>query len=175
MDTSPTWPPRWTGPTPKPTKAARQAEKQRRRRLVAQRELDNKLEAKRRDDWRCRFPFCGCRVRGYEPEVAHLTHKGSGGDPKGLRSQVDNLITLCGWRHREGVISLHKGTLRVVPRTTAGTNGPVSWLMDAAAYTGQAHYAYWILIATEERVGVLEPIGFNVKLEILEKLSRMER
>ena len=173
MDTLPTWPPRWTKPTPKPT--GRKAEKQRRRALVAQQERRNKQAALRRDDWRCRFPFCGCQQRGYDYEVAHLTHKGMGGDPKGLRSQVDNLITLCGWRHREGVISLHKGTLRVVPRTADGTNGPVSWLMDVSAYTGMANFTYWIVIATEERVGVLEPIGFNVKLEILEKLSRMER
>jgi hypothetical protein len=172
VDESQSWPPRHAGPMFK-TKT-RTIEKQRRRYLVARQERTNKLTAAARDGFRCRFPFCGCRERGYNPEVAHLTHKGMGGDPKGLRSQVDNLITLCGWRHREGVISLHKGTLRVLPRTADGTNGPVSWQMEACAFAGEPG-EYWILIAREERVGVLEPVTDSAPLIVLEKLSRMER
>lgn len=172
MDEYRSWPPRHVGPMFK-TKT-RTIEKQRRRYLVARQERTNKLTAAARDGFRCRFPFCGCRERGYQPEVAHLTHKGMGGDPKGLRSQVDNLITLCGWRHREAPVSLHKGTLKVRPLTTAGTNGPVSWWVNACAITGDP-CEWWFRIVDEERVGVLEPVALPGPLEMLELLSRMER
>jgi hypothetical protein len=117
-----TWPPRWDGPqfkTPALTK-------ERTVRRAGRRKVEKTGKALvRARDRRCRFPLCLCRLRGYALHVAHLRHKGSGGNPRGDRSAADRMILLCAPRHRESPYSVDKGTLRVVPLNPAGgTAGP---------------------------------------------------
>lgn len=110
-------------------KGPRVSTKERRRRKTAPlrtAERKNKNKVRQRDV-RCRFPLCKCHAFGLALHVAHLSHKGMGGDPTGERSQPELMILLCIRRHRESAISIDKGTLECQPLTAAGTAGPVSW------------------------------------------------
>jgi len=132
-------------------------------------EKDEKAKVRMRDKWHCRFPLCGCRgpaVRTWmRLEVAHLVHKGMGGNPKGDRSTADQMIYLCEHRHQHGGVSLHKGTLRIVPLTREGTNGPVRFLVTAGTR--------WTEVAREKSVGVLDT-DRGVQLATLLKLAEMD-
>ena len=110
---------------PKPTASARQAAQRKRQRARRAREQRAKRRVRVRDRNRCRFPLC--RASGPALQVAHLVHKGMGGNPAGDRSGEGGLILLCALHHQFGAISLHRGTLRVRPLTAKGTNGPVAW------------------------------------------------
>jgi len=78
----------------------------------------------------CRFPGGN---HAWPLEVAHLQHKGMGGNPAGDRSVPEKMILLCRGHHQSGPVSLHRGTLKVEPLTDAGTNGEVrfhAWRPD---------------------------------------------
>lgn len=81
----------------------------------------------------CRFPKCGCRRTGHALAVAHMQHKGAGGNPRGDRSTLAGLILLCAPRHRENPVSLDKGTLKITPLTELGTRGPCAWYVEVKA------------------------------------------
>lgn len=167
------FPARHVGPIPKPSASKRKADKLKARATVRQRERDNKKAAKKRDGYVCRFPLCGCRRLQLVVESSHYRmHKGMGGDCTGGRSNVEDLITVCPHRHREGRIAIDKGTLRVEPLTERGACGPVAWWFDAAAYRGERGQD-WVLLAREERVGVLEPPSLEA-LFLLQGLAKME-
>jgi len=129
-----TWPPRWTEPHFKGVKTSRVAKRVKRANEKTAEEK-NKKQVRRRDK-RCRFPMCGCRRLKIQPHVAHLEHKGIGGNPAGDRSQPELMILVCACRHRENRISIDKGTLRCKPFMSdeaarrigkPGTLGPVVW------------------------------------------------
>lgn len=97
-------------------------------------ERDHKAEARKRDQHRCRFPYCGCRTLKLaleaRPEVSHDHHKGMGGNPAGDRSLARLLITLCLHRHQDSAISRHKGTLRTRYLSGEKNDGPVAWEVE---------------------------------------------
>jgi hypothetical protein len=173
VDESPVWPPRHVGPLKKPSASKRKADRLKQRRQVAQQERDNKMQAKKRDGYKCRFPLCGCGRLQLPVESSHWRqHKGMGGDCLGVRSGVEDLITICSHRHREGRIAIDKGTLRVLALTPAGANGPVEWWMDVKAYAGEPGQQ-WVRIAKEERPGALEVLTLEASL-VLQGLARMD-
>lgn len=177
----------WTGPQWKEgrTKAKRERVNARAKRGRAEKE--NKAESKRRDGHRCRFPLCGCRKFGLRLESSHQEHKGAGGDPKGVRSDVDNLITLCFHRHQDGRVSRHKGTMQVRPLTRAGTNGRVAFdieletlnelrrLCGYRKLTRDDHGLgkAWVQVAREKAVQDLEPLQ-DWQRDVLELLAACE-
>lgn len=136
----------------KPSRTARKkAEKKKKtERKTAERK---NMDVARKADKGCRFPLCGCRKLGLRPEVAHTTHRGMGGNPKGDRTQPDNVITLCSHRHQHGEVSLHKGTLKIVPMTPEGTRGPVRFMVDAETMGLPPTEDGWYCVAVEESPG----------------------
>jgi hypothetical protein len=75
----------------------------------------------------CRWPGCDCREMQHGGfwnalEVAHLEHKGMGGDPQQLRTQVQKMILLCRWAH-QGPFGLDAGRRDIRPLTDQGTDG----------------------------------------------------
>jgi hypothetical protein len=130
-----TWPPTWKGPQWKEKRGTTTKARAKRTRRLARSERSEKADVRIRDR-HCRFPHCGCRqLFGMKaiPTVSHLVHKGAGGDPKGLRSKANAMIFLCKWRHQDARISRDRNTLRYVPLTDAGTDGPVAWEMKTQA------------------------------------------
>ena len=99
-------------------------------------ERDAKDEVRERDQ-SCRWPDCNCcyvnhdgyisvggDVRWLVQEVAHLEHKGMGGDKKLRRTQPRKMILLCRWRH-QGPRGIDSKLAKVVPlNAQRGTDGP---------------------------------------------------
>ncbi len=117
-------------------KPPRQSEKIRRRQKRVTREASekqNKDVVRSRDNKRrggCSFPLCGCKKFRLAKHVAHLDHKGMGGNQAEDRSTPDKMIQVCIARHREHAFAIDRGTVLCEPRGAAGTNGPVTWLID---------------------------------------------
>ncbi len=146
------WPPRWTAATWKPSRTASRKAKLEERAERRTKEDTNKRKSKTRDGNRCRFPLCGCKDLGLglRVESSHQKHKGSGGNPDGSRNVTANLVTLCPHRHRTGLISRHRGTLRPRFLTLKGFDGPIAWEIDIYALRHGQHTAKkWIEIARE--------------------------
>ncbi len=114
-----------------------------------------KVAVRKRDRRRCRWPHC--RHTRLSLHVAHLTHKGMGGDPTGERSLSGRMILLCYLHHygdkqqahQEG--SLDRGDLQIEPETAAGTWGP-------CAFSRKGDDGEWYLVARELAPFVLERI-----------------
>ena len=177
MAGTPVWPPTIPRGTsiPKPSRLERKRQKLQERRDRRKGESDNKKEAKQRDSWRCRFPLCECHRQGLALNASHWKHhKGAGGDPQSLRSNVEDLSTVCYGRHKGSVIAIDNGTLQVRPLIAAkGANGPVAWWMDANAYLfGLSNRpAQWVELAREEAIGKLAPLNIQ-QIEMLHGLAR---
>lgn len=173
------FPLRAAGPMFKGTKTESRAKVEEKRQSVKSNESGNKTKARQRDDYRCRFPRCGCHARRQHPEVAHCRHKGAGGDPLKLRSTVGNLICLCPDRHQNSRVSFHTGSLKVEPLTRGvGTNGPVRWWVDATAVEKpigkrQAGDERWVVVAEEDRIGVLKPVN-KKQAALLEAIAELK-
>lgn len=173
----------FTGPNWKPSRTARKLEEAATKKAAANLE-DKAKAAVRRRDRGCRFPLCGCRKLGLglvaSAEVSHQKHKGMGGNPSGDRSTAAGMIQLCRHRHQDGVVSRHRGTLRIFPlNLEQGMDGPVAFCVDmkgAGLYTlaDNARGYAWRTLAHETRPGVLAPLEPWQRL-ILEELGRMER
>jgi len=138
---------------PKPSHTERKRAEQDRRRGRQQDERDAKAQVRRRDRI-CRFPGCGCKRLHLRLEVAHVRHKGAGGNPAGDRNDPANLLLLCTHRHRYGRVSLHAGTLRVRCLTARGTNGPVAWDMVWEVISEKCRQE-WVTLAEEARPGLV--------------------
>jgi len=80
---------------PKPPKGSATAERRKKSRLRSRRESEIMSEARHRDGNCCRY--CGSTT---DTEVAHLRHRGMGGNPSMDRTHVAGLITLCRQHHR---------------------------------------------------------------------------
>jgi len=118
---------------PKPEKGARRKELLAKR--AGRRTLEKvaKAQVSERDKHICRVPNCKLQKNGWALHVAHLEHKGMGGDKRLDRTQVDKMVSLCAWHH-EGPLSHHSGDLRIEPTTAQGTTGPCDfWLSDEQA------------------------------------------
>lgn len=147
---------------PKPSRTERVKAKKATRAAQVKHEKDEKAKVRRLDKT-CRFPLCGCRALGLRLEVSHQEHKGMGGNPSGDRSTADQMILLCVHRHQDGLISRHKGTLRVVALDEQkGMRGPVGFDVDVSALPEALRPAdlppghlepTWRRLATENRQG----------------------
>ena len=117
----------------KPSKISARVVAHRHRQETSAHEKREKATVRRRDPV-CRFPRCACRWLRLALAVAHLRHKGSGGNPSGDRSLAPLMIRLCSARHRESYISLDRETVLITPLSSAaGTRGPCRWFVDIHA------------------------------------------
>lgn len=159
-----TWPPTWKpGETHFKEKGSPKVRRALKQRPIKNQEAVNKAAVRKADRF-CRWPLCGCRKFKLVLHVAHLAHKGIGGNPRGDRSQPDNMILLCIVRHKEGRVSLDQGTAAIRPLTSKGTRGPCAFDLRL----GKS----WIEVAREIAPHEFYPIlGYN--RERLEKLARM--
>lgn len=121
--------PNFKGKKPKTEKKRRAAK----RRVLDDGELRN-MRMVRLEDQYCRFIGCGCR-RFFDMEVAHLKHRGAGGNPTGDRSDPGLMILLCKLRHRTGRFALDNGTVDIRPLTADGARGPVAFWIDKRRFT----------------------------------------
>lgn len=96
----------------------------------------------------CRWP--GCSRHKYL-EVAHLEHKGKGGDILTIRSVAEKMIQVCQIHHK-GANGIDTGDKEVRPLTAAGTAGPCEfWALVIDRINGQpvrrmARFAYEITV-----------------------------
>jgi hypothetical protein len=102
----------------KPAKGTFTAERRRKAKKHKAVESDIMREARLRDGDQCRR--CGSRQ---DTEVAHLRHRGMGGNKSLDRTHLAGLITLCRVDHRK----LDAKRLKITCGP-AGTNGPVDWV-----------------------------------------------
>ncbi len=109
---------------------------------------DKNKEFVRERDRVCRFPLCPCFEFGLFLEVSHAEHKGMGGDPTGERSSPAGMLLVCNYRHKEAKYSLDKKTLRWLPLTDQGANGPIAWEIDLAVFSNGV-LAGWLELAHE--------------------------
>lgn len=160
----------------KPSRTARKA-KERETKLTRRTKEDQEKAKVRRRDKRCRFPLCGCGRLKLRLEVSHQEHKGMGGNPAGDRSKAEGMIYLCVHRHQDGIISRHKGTMRVRALSLAGMNGRVAFDVDMRVVRrgleGMAGGAAWKEVARESAPGQLEPLTAEQRA-VLEQLAEME-
>lgn len=172
---------------PKAPKGTATAERRAKRAKLRTAERKNKSAVRVREQWRCRFPRCGCgRTQpALARHVAHLRHKGQGGNPAGDRSEPAGMINLCSWRHQTAPVSLHAGNIRCVPLTAEGTAGPVSWMIHRKAVfkcltmavgfgvLEVVRRSQWLELAREERPGRIEPLEGWQRL-VLDSLATMD-
>lgn len=142
---------------------------------VRKHEVSHKQQVRRADRY-CRFPRCGCGRHNYALAVAHLEHKGAGGNPLGDRSEVDRMILLCAPRHRENPVSLDRETVHVHPLTAAGTRGPCRFSVYTPACKLKVGTTIetWFVVATETAPHLFEPFT-EEQLAILNHLRAMKR
>jgi hypothetical protein len=101
-----------------------------------------------------------------KPEVAHMKHRGMGGNPTADRSLPELMILVCNWRHKVARFSLDQKTIRCLPLTERGMRGPVQWqglvecivpsiikttewLTSSAEATQDANSDWWMVLARE--------------------------
>ena len=157
----------------KPPPLARKVRKAIARKPQVSKERAN-MDAVRREDKYCRFPWCGCRKFKLTLHVAHLHHRGIGGNPKGDKSDPSKMILLCSARHRENAISLDRKTLRIRPLTDKGTRGPCAFDVDMRTYRGQGGESEWSEVARETALHDISAPGLDEQ-DVLLTLSAMER
>jgi len=164
-----------TKPLWKPMRGTAKREREDRRDGVKSHEAKNKTAARKGDDYACRFPRCFCHRQKIAPAVAHLDHKGMGGNPAGDRSDDRLLICLCPARHRESRISLDAGSMKVRPLTKLGTRGRCEFYVDLNALDkvpAAPKRPRWFLVATERELHIFEMFSREQAL-ILDRISEI--
>jgi hypothetical protein len=120
-------------PDPRPVKGASRLKTAETRRDT-KRDLDkNKAESKVRDQRRCRLPHCPwCKeIKGMVNQSAHVIQAaGMGGDSTLIRSQVNQLLTMCPPSHA----AQERGEIDVVPLTDQGTNEACAFYLVRDVY-----------------------------------------
>jgi hypothetical protein len=106
----------------KPAKGTTLLERREKRQAYRRAEEAIKASVRQRDGSRCRVPGCMEQKHGVRLEVAHLDHKGRGGDKQLIRTRADRMLCLC-FLHHQGAVSHHSRDLRIEPETAAGTDG----------------------------------------------------
>lgn len=138
---------------PKPIRGEQQLARKRAKAALESAEDAIKRAAKRRDNYRCRWPHEtseeAARCRMLRLESAHLNHKGMGGDKQLLRTRRDLLITFGLQCH-----DLFDG------RVGGGRDRRVRFLTERKA-DGPCAFdvkrgGKWIEIGRERSVGILE-------------------
>jgi hypothetical protein len=131
----------------KPARGEAKAAHRERHATADTREARHKTAVRRRDSGRSRWPG----DEGQPLEVAHLTHKGIGGDALTLRS-VPLLMILVSRDVHQGPRSLTSGDLRVVFLTDEQANGPCAFL-ERVSRVGNV----WREVGRELWPGMLAP------------------
>lgn len=131
----------------KPARGEAKADHRKRHASADSREDRNKSKARKRDSYRSRWPG----DHGTVLEVAHLTHKGIGGDAETSRS-VPELMVLVSKAVHQGPRSLHSGDKRILFLTPEKANGPCAFL-ERVSRVGNV----WKEIARELWPGTLAP------------------
>jgi hypothetical protein len=139
-DGSPLDPPKLT----KPSRGEKKYQHRQRQEKADTREARHKTAVRKRDSYRSRWPGDD----GTRLEVAHLTHKGMGGDASTLRS-IPTLMILVSREVHRGTFSLHSGDRRVIFLTPECASGPVAFL--------EKRGGKWIEVGRELWPGKLAP------------------
>ncbi len=127
---------------PKPIRGEFLAERKAKRQERVNAEKATMREARKRDGNVCRFPMC--RHKSMPVDVAHMIHRGIGGNPAGDRTQTELLWTACRIHHGQ----YDAGLIDVQPQDSIlGANGP----MDFFARTESGTFE---IFASEKRIGV---------------------
>lgn len=158
-----------------PTK--RRIEKHQARQAVKSHEEREKRKVRARDK-HCRFPLCGCKRFGLPLHVSHDLHKGRLGAKESVERSIEaKMVYLCSARHMDNIISRHKGTMRAVPLTDDGYNGPVAWEIDATVFSDRTGVriglavddgdTMWYRVASEVETGRLEPLSVKQRTVLL--------
>lgn len=128
----------------KPSRGEKKHEHRQRHAKADAREARHKTTVRKRDWYRSRWPGDDATPL----EVAHLTHKGIGGDAKTERS-IPALMVLVSRAVHQGPRSLHSGDRRVVFLTPECANGPIAF--------HEKRGGKWIEVAREQWPGKLAP------------------
>jgi hypothetical protein len=145
------------------------------RRVLKKRKTDavensHKDEVRKRDRY-CRFPLCGCDTFKLSRHVAHLRHKGMGGNPAGDRSGASHMILLCSARHKDNQVSVDQGTLRIVPLVRKkGTAGPCAFYIEATVLGSPGK---WLEVGHETAPHIFEPFTVTQR-GVLRTLADMQ-
>lgn len=132
---------------PKPPRGSAKLARIRKKKKADHREDVEKGKVRKRDG-HCRWPHLDpdqrelCRRT--RTEVAHLTHKGMGGDPLTIRSKATLMVRVC---CHQGPGSLHSGDRKVLYLTKEKANGPCAFL--------ERRGPKWVEVARELWPGVL--------------------
>ena len=132
----------------KPTPGEYRRERHDRRTAVKAHEREEMRAAKSRDHGKCRWPGCDAHIAKLRIDACHerATHRGMGGNPDGLRTHRDKVITLCQFHHRQ-----YDGFLiAITPLTDAGFSGPVAFYRTEGAT---------VHVASEKVIGVSSTRG----------------
>lgn len=106
--------------SPKPYKGQHAEERSKRKAAKLSARVANKLSAKQRDGYKCRWPH-RCKPGSTRLESAHLVNLSQGGT-----DETSNLITLCVGAH-QGRRSLHSQDKQIDPLTGRGADGPCAF------------------------------------------------
>lgn len=136
--------PAFAGSLQKPVRGEKKHAHREKQKTADSKEARNKTAVRKRDSYRSRWP----NDTGTPLEVAHLTHKGMGGDPNTERS-VPALMILVSRDVHQGPKSLHSGDRRVQFLSKEKANGPVAFL--------EKRGGKWVEIARELWPGQLAP------------------
>lgn len=113
---------------PKPPRGTAKLARIGRQKKADGKEQHQKTKVRKRDG-HCRWPHLTPEARELcrrtRTEVAHLTHKGMGGDPQTLRSRAELMIRVC---CHQGTGSLHSGDRKVLFLTREKADGPLAFL-----------------------------------------------
>lgn len=134
----------------KPARGAAKLDRIVRKRKADDREDREKTKVRKRDG-HCRWPHLDPDARELcrrtRTEVAHLTHKGMGGDPRTIRSRAPLMIRVC---CHQGPGSLHSGDRKVQFLSPQKADGPLAFLERRGREK-------WAEVARELWPGVLAP------------------
>ena len=120
-----------------------------------------KASSKARDGHRCRWPRADHDAPGHVCvgviQSAHRIAVGMGGDPTGTRTSTRELLTVCGWIHLQGKLSLEQHGRLWRGLTALGADGPIEFLR----VVGRDHFGdpITVVVAREIRIGVLDTLA----------------
>lgn len=138
---------------PKPMRGSAKLDRIVRKRKADNREDREKTKVRKRDG-HCRWPHADpdhrelCRRT--RTEVAHINHKGMGGDPQTIRSRAPLMIRVC---CHQGPGSLHSGDRRVQFLSPEKADGPLAFLERRGGKWAEVDRELWpgVLAPRKER------------------------
>lgn len=118
-----------------------------------------KVAAKKRDEWRCRWPRADHDTPNHvcigQLESAHQVPIGMGGDKDGTRTCRAELITVCHWIHQASPEAIERHGRTWEGLTGREADGPVIFSRKVRQPSGGSWE--WVEVARERSIGQLEP------------------